>query len=183
MAHRGPSAAEICLADEDREVLALWSRVSSRRAVRTRIVLACAEPGAANARVAADLGVSRPTVAQWRARFAEAGPGRRVAQHSGAGQVLDRLGQPERAVRRRAPGMDHSLGNPLMIEVHDLLAQMHVVEQRRTPLTDPQAVVGVIDSHAGRGRQHLPALRPRRPYRLRRRAARPSRLRLLPPAT
>ena len=73
MAHRGPSAAEICLADEDREVLALWSRGSSRRAVRARIVLACAEPGAANAQVAADLGVSRPTVAQWRARFAEAG--------------------------------------------------------------------------------------------------------------
>jgi transposase len=73
MAHRGPSAAEICLADEDREVLALWSRGSSRRAVRARIVLACAEPGAANAQVAAGLGVSRPTVAQWRQRFAEAG--------------------------------------------------------------------------------------------------------------
>jgi transposase len=73
MAHRGPSAAEICLSDEDREVLALWSRGSSRRAARARIVLACAEPGAANARVASDLGVPRPAVAQWRARFAEAG--------------------------------------------------------------------------------------------------------------
>ena len=73
MAHRGPSAVEICLADEDREVLALWSRGSSRRAVRARIVLACAVPGAANAQVAADLGVSRPTVAQWRLRFEEAG--------------------------------------------------------------------------------------------------------------
>lgn len=36
-------------------------------------MLACAEPGAANAQVAAALGVSRPTVADWRRRFAGAG--------------------------------------------------------------------------------------------------------------
>jgi len=89
MAHRGPSAAEICLADEDREVLALWSRGSSRRAVRARIVLACAEPGAANARVASDLGVSRPTVAQWR---------------SGAVAAAVRAGGPCRAGGRGTPG-------------------------------------------------------------------------------
>lgn len=73
MSHRGPSAAEIRLSDEDREVLAGWARGSSRRAVRARIVLACAEPGAANAQVAAVLKVSRPAAAQWRRRFAEAG--------------------------------------------------------------------------------------------------------------
>ena len=73
MSHRGPTAAEICLSDGDREVLARWAKGSSRRAVRAGIVLACAEPGAVNAQVAADLGVSRPTVSQWRRRFAEAG--------------------------------------------------------------------------------------------------------------
>jgi transposase len=98
MTHRGPSAAEICLADEDREVLALWSRGSSRRAVRARIVLACAEPGAANARVASDLGVSRPTVAQWRQRFAQAGlAGLEDAARPGRPKAGLELTQEERA--------------------------------------------------------------------------------------
>ena len=64
---------EIRLSDEDREVLARWSRGSSRRALRARIVLACAEPGSANGQVADALGVSRLTVADWRRRFAGAG--------------------------------------------------------------------------------------------------------------
>src|SRR5919112_4742003 len=43
-------------------------------ATRARIVLACAEPGSTNGGVAARFGVSRPTVALWRRRFAERGP-------------------------------------------------------------------------------------------------------------
>jgi transposase len=39
--------------------------------MRARIVLACAEAGATNGAVAQALGVSRPTVATWRRRFAE----------------------------------------------------------------------------------------------------------------
>lgn len=73
MSHRGPSAVAVRLSDDDREVLAQWARGSSRRALRARIVLACADPGATNAQVAAALGVSQPTVADWRRRFAEAG--------------------------------------------------------------------------------------------------------------
>lgn len=42
-------------------------------ALRCRIVLACAEQGAVNSRVAAELGVSVPTVAKWRSRFIEHG--------------------------------------------------------------------------------------------------------------
>jgi Homeodomain-like domain len=38
-------------------------------ALRCRIVLACAEPGAFNSHVAAELGVSVPTVMKWRGRF------------------------------------------------------------------------------------------------------------------
>ncbi|WP_442941731.1 helix-turn-helix domain-containing protein [Nocardia sp. NBC_00416] len=37
--------------------------------MRCRIVLACAEPGAANAHVAAAVGVTPITVAKWRKRF------------------------------------------------------------------------------------------------------------------
>ncbi|WP_169332746.1 helix-turn-helix domain-containing protein, partial [Nocardia araoensis] len=42
-------------------------------ALRCRIVLACAEPGAANAHVAAAVGVTPMTVAKWRKRFIEHG--------------------------------------------------------------------------------------------------------------
>ena len=73
MAHRGPSAVEIRLGDDEREELVRWSRGSSRLAVRARIVLACAEPGAVNEQVAAHLGVSSLTVGKWRRQFAAAG--------------------------------------------------------------------------------------------------------------
>jgi transposase len=73
MAHRGPSAVEIRLGDDERDELMRWSRRSSRIAVRARIVLACAEPGSVNGQVAAELGVSSLTVGTWRRRFAEAG--------------------------------------------------------------------------------------------------------------
>ena len=43
------------------------------RGTRARIVLACAQPGAANERVAADLGVTAVTVGKWRRQFREAG--------------------------------------------------------------------------------------------------------------
>ena len=68
--------------------------------MRARIVLACAEPGAVNVHVAEALGVSRPTVADWRRRFAEAGlaglgerdrPGRPKAGLELTGQERDQL--------------------------------------------------------------------------------------------
>ena len=69
----GRHAASLELAEEEREQLAAWSRGPGRRAVRARIVLACAEPGAVNDRVAAELGVTTLTVGKWRRRFAGAG--------------------------------------------------------------------------------------------------------------
>ncbi len=69
----GRHAASLALAEEEREQLAAWSRGPGRRAARAQIVLACAEPGAVNERVAAELGVTTVTVGKWRRRFAEAG--------------------------------------------------------------------------------------------------------------
>ncbi|MFL6162689.1 MAG: helix-turn-helix domain-containing protein, partial [Jatrophihabitantaceae bacterium] len=43
------------------------AKSSQALALRCRIVLACAEPGSTNQRVAGDLRVSRPTVGKWRA--------------------------------------------------------------------------------------------------------------------
>ena len=69
----GRHAASLALAEEEREQLAAWSAGPGRRAVRARIVLACAEPDAVNDRVAAGLGVTTLTVGKWRRRFAGAG--------------------------------------------------------------------------------------------------------------
>ena len=75
-----PHAVPITLSQADRATLEGWTRrrkTAQSLALRARIVLACAEPGASNSRVAEALGVSRPTVATvatWRRRFAERGP-------------------------------------------------------------------------------------------------------------
>jgi transposase len=100
MGHHGPSAIEIQLSDEDREVLEGWAGGEGRRAVRARIVLACAEPGSVNAHVALALGVSTQTVGVWRRRFAAGGlaglagrrpPGRPKAQLVLTGAERDQL--------------------------------------------------------------------------------------------
>jgi transposase len=68
---RGPALAPLVLAAEERSTLQRWAkRPSSAQAValRCRIVLACAE-GISNSQVARQLGVARPTVTKWRARF------------------------------------------------------------------------------------------------------------------
>ena len=69
-----PKAGALILTDDERlelERLARRAKTSQALALRCRIVLACAEPGATNTRVAAELGVSQPTVGKWRSRFIE----------------------------------------------------------------------------------------------------------------
>src|SRR5437867_47057 len=65
MPKTGRPKAELVLTEEER------AKSSQALALRCRIVLACAQRGASNAAVAAELGVSRPTVGKWRARFVE----------------------------------------------------------------------------------------------------------------
>jgi transposase len=70
---RGPKAVALELTDGERAALMNLIRrrnVGQALAQRARIVLACAAPGATNLGVAKALGVSRPTVATWRRRFA-----------------------------------------------------------------------------------------------------------------
>jgi transposase-like protein/transposase len=72
MARTGRPRQLLVLSDEERRTL---ERLTKRRksaqamALRARIVLACAEPGATNLAVAAELGVNPATVGKWRARF------------------------------------------------------------------------------------------------------------------
>jgi transposase len=70
---RGPRAVVLQLTEAERAALENLVRrrtVGQALAQRARVVLACAEPGATNLGVAKALGVSRPTVATWRRRFA-----------------------------------------------------------------------------------------------------------------
>ena len=70
---RGPTPRPITLTDDERSKLATWARrptTAQRLALRSRIVLAAAD-GRPNAAIAADLGVTRPTVRKWRDRFAD----------------------------------------------------------------------------------------------------------------
>jgi transposase len=67
----GRPKAPLILADDERQTLLAWSKrptSAQRLALRSRIVLACAE-GRSNTEVAADLNITLPTVGKWRQRF------------------------------------------------------------------------------------------------------------------
>jgi transposase len=66
-----PKLEPVVLSDEERSVLTGWARrrkTAQALAVRSRIVLACAEGGTIG-QVAGQIGVSRNTVSKWRGRF------------------------------------------------------------------------------------------------------------------
>ena len=75
---------------------------------------------------------------------------------------LERLVRLEHAVGAGAAGVHHPLGDALVVEVHDLLAEVEVLQQGRAPRAGPQRVVGVVDRHALRRRQDLALLCPTR---------------------
>ena len=97
-----PHAVVIELSEADRAELQRWARrrkTAQALALRSRIVLACAEPGVTNTAVASALGVSVLTVSKWRRRFARLGlAGLDDAPRSGAPRsILDE--QVEAVVR------------------------------------------------------------------------------------
>ena len=70
----GRPKADLVLTGVERDQLQRWARRAKSAqalALRARILLACAEPGATNKQVAADLRVMEHTVARWRGRFVD----------------------------------------------------------------------------------------------------------------
>jgi transposase len=68
-----PKLEPVVLSDDERQVLDGWARrrkTAQALALRSRIVLACADGSAVSA-VAAELGISRTTAGKWRSRFLE----------------------------------------------------------------------------------------------------------------
>ena len=72
----------------------------------------------------------------------------RLLEGIGPGQVCQGLGGLEIAVHPEAAGVDDPLGDPLVVEVEELLAQMEVVQQRRTTGADLQTVLVIGDRRA-----------------------------------
>ena len=70
----GRPKADITLTDDERSTLQAWARrptTAQRLALRARIVLAAADDKRDNTAIAADLGVTLPTVGKWRRRFVD----------------------------------------------------------------------------------------------------------------
>ena len=65
----------------------------------------------------------------------------------------------EHAVSSGSPSMYDALGDPLVVEVSDLLAQVEVLEQARTSIADLERVVGRRHPQALSRRQQLAGLR------------------------
>lgn len=74
MAKRGRPTVEINLSADERETLQRWARrhsSSQALALRSRIVLACADPERSRTEIAQAVGCNPATVTKWRQRFAE----------------------------------------------------------------------------------------------------------------
>jgi transposase-like protein len=101
VARTGRPNAELVLAEDERDQLMRWSRrakSSQALALRSRIVLACAQHGVTNKQVAEDLGVAPNKVNKWCRRFVAtgsatvdpAGQGRRSAGRDARAETGER---------------------------------------------------------------------------------------------
>ena len=70
----------------------------------------------------------------------------------GAGIGRERLVGLEKAVRAIAAGMHNALGDALVVEMEDFLAEVEILDERRSPLADLQSVL-VVGHRAALGRR------------------------------
>jgi hypothetical protein len=81
-----------------------------------------------------------------------------LGEHGGARHRHGGAVGREDAVRAGAAGVHHALRDPLVVEVHDLLAQVEVLEQDRTARPPRERVVAVGDAHPVRRGQLVAGL-------------------------
>ena len=93
-------AAPLRLDAEDRSTLEVWARGATAppRAVSRAKALLMAGDGVANSRIATALGISRPTVLDWRARFRAEGLDSVGAVRSGRGRKPEITADPVQAI-------------------------------------------------------------------------------------
>ncbi len=83
-----------------------------------------------------------------------------LAEHVGPGDVGQRLVALEVPVGAVAAGVHHPLGDPLVVEVEDLLPEVEVLQQGGAAVARPQRVLVVADADAlGGGQPRGPAAR------------------------
>src|SRR6202012_616757 len=78
-------------------------------------------------------------------------PQARLAEDVSPGDVRERRVVLEVTVRPVAAGVDDALGDPLMVVVEDILAEVEVLEQARVGVARPQRGLVVADLLALRG--------------------------------
>ena len=81
-----------------------------------------------------------------------------LARKPGLGHGARRAVGLENAVGGCTPGMHDPLGNALMVEVRDLLAQMEVFEERGPSLARLERMVGIGQTHTLSRGQEIAAL-------------------------
>jgi len=89
--HMSQPAPSIVLQDADREILEGWVRehqTPQRLALRARIILLASE-GVSNSEIAVELGITRPTVLDWRRRFVDDGVNALIEIRPGRGRKAE----------------------------------------------------------------------------------------------
>jgi len=105
----------------------------------------CEELGREPTRVAGS--ISRPAESVHRRKTHEHGRlPRRILEESGLRVLRHRLVGLEHSVRTRTASVDNAFGDPLVVEVGDLFAEVEVLQERGPALAGFERVVGVRDA-------------------------------------
>src|SRR5450759_1276184 len=71
-----------------------------------------------------------------------------LGEYPGGGVLLQRRGQLEKPMRARRSRVNDALGDTLMIEMRDLLAQDEILQKRRAARIGPERVLVIGERHA-----------------------------------
>jgi transposase len=155
---------QLLLTPLDRDQLTRWTRAATspwRLVTRSRIVLLAAS-GESNVAIAAHLGITRATVALWKARFVEGGPAALLSDAAGRGRkrgrdprliariLHARTGPPPRGARwtmraiAEQVGTSHATVQRVLREHDD--EQSRAIDQRQADHVTATAVQSIAET-------------------------------------